>query len=409
MANKIGIFVETFPIVSETFIVNKVIYLLCQGYNVQIFTLRESSQWRFFPELLNKKYDIKNRIKIGVEVRSSDSLFLIGLKKLFLNLLDNPKNTFKFIFFNLFQSDNSFLSIIDRIFMRINFCNVEIDVLSIEFDTIGYKVVDLKKLLNCKILVNTMGVAQATNSYQRNPSILSYLNKYADFFRFASVFLQKNSIKLGFDKNIRNTVIYSGVNPIFNLNTLDRHKHTSKKLKIISVARLAWSKGYEFALEAVSLMIKSGIKVQYTIIGDGPYKHAIDYAIKQMGLIRGVDVILKGSKSLVHIKEELLKSDVFLQSSVIEGFGISVLEAQSVGLPAVVTDTGGLKENIVNYKTGLFTRNRDSKDIASKLICLSKDSKKLKIMGENGNARVKNNFTLKEEMRHLMKVYESLT
>ena len=46
-------------------------------------------------------------------------------------------------------------------------------------------------------------------------------------------------------------------------------------------------------------------------------------------------------------------SDVYIQSSVQEGFGNAVLEAQASGLCCIVSDAEGLSENVLNEKTGL--------------------------------------------------------
>ncbi len=405
---KIGIFVETFPVVSETFIVNKILYLFKMGYDVRIFCLKESVQWKFFPDLIKEIPDVRERVRIGLSVDSLSD-YWIALNRLVSEIVLHPLSTLKFLAYNLFQSNNKFLTPVEKVFQRFNFNGVNLDILSIEFDTLGYKVVDLKSLLKCKIFINTVGVAQATNTYQKNPKILTYLNDYSDMFRFASRFLENNSFKLGFNKGIKNKVIYCGANPFFDIeNTANLNKPKHKKFKITSVARLAWSKGYEFALEAVALAQKSGLKIQYTIIGDGPYKDAIYYAAEQLGLIKNNTVIFKGALSLKEIRKELGNSNMFLQTSVIEGFGISVLEAQLMGLPVVVTNVGGLIESVVNQKTGLIAQKRDAEDIADKIIYLYKNKEKSSQMGRNGKQSVRDNFTLKMEMESLAKSYLEL-
>ena len=57
-------------------------------------------------------------------------------------------------------------------------------------------------------------------------------------------------------------------------------------LRIVSVGRLAWQKGYEFALDAVAELHQSGLPVKYTIVGDGPYREAIHFAARQWGLLQ---------------------------------------------------------------------------------------------------------------------------
>ncbi|MFZ5366133.1 MAG: glycosyltransferase family 4 protein [Patescibacteria group bacterium] len=404
---KIGVFVEAFPVVSETFIANKVKYLLDFGYDVQIFTLKESKQWNFFPKLTRSFPDIKNRVHIAPSLESLDNVLKVTIR-LLADLLSKPFSTIGFLAYNLFLSDNHFLGPAERVFSRINFNGIQLDILSIEFDTLGYRVVDLKPILKCKVLINTVGIAQATNTYQQMPNRLLYLNKYVDFFRFASQFLRENSFNLGLSKNIKNEVVYIGVNPLFIDKRIKIRSLKNKKLKIISVGRLAWSKGYEFALEAIAIAKKVGVNIQYIIVGDGPYKDAVYYAAKQFNLLKNKTVIFKGALSLLQVKKELAKANVFLQASVAEGFGVSALEAQAIGLPVIATNAGGLPENIVNFKTGFIVPKRDPQALAKKIIYLYKDQKKSQPMGNNGRQRVRRYFTLNNEMDALMKIYKKL-
>lgn len=398
-----------FPTISETFIVNKVIYLLNLGYDVKIFTLKESFDWDFFPDLSSDISDIKHRVSVGLSINSFEELLKTGLKRLVFEFLSDPYITCKFLIHNLIFSDNHFLNINEKIFTRINLNRVHLDILSIEFDTLGHKVIDLKPFLKCKVLVNIRGVAQATNTYQKNPEILAYLNKFADMFCFASKFLKRNSFELGLDKSIESTVIYSGINSLFDKKQIkDPSAIKNRRFKVISVGRLAWSKGYEFALEAISIVKRFGIKVEYTIVGDGPYKAAVYYAAKQFDLVNDKTVVFKGSLQSDQVRNELSKADVFLQASVTEGFGVSLLEAQSMGLPAVVTNTGGLPENIVNFRTGFIAQSRNPKDLANKIIYLYNNKHTLRTMGKNAMERIQKYFTLNTEMNHLIKIYNKL-
>jgi glycosyltransferase involved in cell wall biosynthesis len=59
-----------------------------------------------------------------------------------------------------------------------------------------------------------------------------------------------------------------------------------------------------------------------------------------------------GGLSRVQVRDEMRSADAFVLSSSVETFGVVVAEAQSVGLPAVVTECGG-PEEIVSESTGL--------------------------------------------------------
>ena len=73
------------------------------------------------------------------------------------------------------------------------------------------------------------------------------------------------------------------------------------------------------------------------------------------------------------ILEEMRGADVFLHSAVSEGFCNAVIEAQSMGLPVVCSDAGGLPENVSDGKTGYVVPRRQPAALAEKLALLSSD------------------------------------
>src|SRR5262249_1623781 len=58
----------------------------------------------------------------------------------------------------------------------------------------------------------------------------------------------------------------------------------------------------------------------------------------------------------------LRAGDVYVLPSVVEPFAVSVLEAMSVGLPVVVTRTGGLSPDIAAAGAGRLTASRPDAD-----------------------------------------------
>lgn len=406
---KLGIFVESFPVVSETFVVNKVMHFLSLQYDVHVFTLKRSDQWSFFEYLVNDYPDIKKRIHIALPLEYSISNFVSNLACLIKDLLICPISTFKYLKHNLFLNTNGLMSIYERVFLRLSFVRNTPDILSVEFDTLGYKIVDLKDFLNCKIVVHCRGVSQATNSYYRNTDILKYLDRYADVYIYASKFLYKNSRKLGFGKNGKNVVVYAGVADFFITHKFEDNKQVDKKyFRIISVGRLSWSKGYEFGLEAVKIASKVCKGIKYIIIGDGQYKQAVLFAAHQMGLLKKNTVSIIGSLSSEKVRDELNKSDIFLQTSVAEGFGISSLEAQSLGLPVIVTDSGGLPETVDDGRSGYVVEKRNPYSIASKIIFLYKHREKARKLGLHGQKVIRQKHKLIDEMKKMKNIYEAL-
>ncbi len=58
----------------------------------------------------------------------------------------------------------------------------------------------------------------------------------------------------------------------------------ARPLRILSIGRLEWKKGYEYALQAARMLRERGIHFEYRIIGDGEFHTATAYARYQLGL-----------------------------------------------------------------------------------------------------------------------------
>ena len=123
-----------------------------------------------------------------------------------------------------------------------------------------------------------------------------------------------------------------------------------RPLRILSVGRLEWKKGYEYALAAVRRLIDRGVSCEYRIIGGGDFLEPVAFARHQLGLEQLVRLL--GPLSGDQVKAELRQAGLFLHAAVSEGFCNAVLEAQAVGLPVVTTDADGLPENVADGVTG---------------------------------------------------------
>ena len=138
------------------------------------------------------------------------------------------------------------------------------------------------------------------------------------------------------------------------------------ELKIISVGRCRWKKGYTYALDAMALLKKKDVQFHYTIIAGGRDQENILYQIHDLGLNECVSFI---NDKLSH--DEVLKKvsecDLFLLPSLEEGISNAVLEAMALGIPVISTDCGGMGEVIRNSENGFLVPVRDSESMAKSI------------------------------------------
>lgn len=191
-------------------------------------------------------------------------------------------------------------------------------------------------------------------------------------------------------------VIYTAVNPLF-LATEHILPATSsdRQIKIISVGRLDWRKGFEHGLMAMRELCVRGIDFYWQVIGEGPYRIALEWAMRDLGLEDRVSLI--GGRDQVSIRDALAEADVYFHPAVHEGLSNAVLEAMAVGLPVVVSDVGGMREAITDGMHGYLVPPRDWRAMADALEKLSLDATARAEMGTRGAEHVRAAFSLEHQ------------
>jgi colanic acid/amylovoran biosynthesis glycosyltransferase len=181
-----------------------------------------------------------------------------------------------------------------------------------------------------------------------------------------------------------------------------------RPLRIVSVGRLHWVKGHEYALMAVHELRAAGVDVEYTIVGDAGAsgRASVLTAIRDLEL--DDCVVLRDELGRVEVLEALRRSDVFLHPSLSEGLSNATLEAMAVGLPVVVTDVGGMRELVTDGDNGFITPSRDPAALATALRDLATDAELRAKMGERGRQRAVDRFNLELCTQALLEHYRRL-
>jgi glycosyltransferase involved in cell wall biosynthesis len=130
--------------------------------------------------------------------------------------------------------------------------------------------------------------------------------------------------------------IYNGALPV-DCKAVPRPKHG---FTLLYVGRLAPPKDHATLLQAVALTRAHHPNVQLWMVGDGPLEPSLRKLSDELRLKDCVTFF--GEQA--DVSPFMLAADLFVMSSLTEGLPVSLLEAMSVGLPAVVTDVGGMGE-----------------------------------------------------------------
>ncbi len=137
-------------------------------------------------------------------------------------------------------------------------------------------------------------------------------------------------------------------------------------LRILTIGRLHWIKDYPLALRTMAVLKKAGTAFTYTIIGEGPDREQLMFLIHALEL--GDRVRLLGAQGAATIRSELESSDLYLQTSLEEGFSNACLEAQAFGLPCIVPAISGMEEAIEDGQTGIIVRERSPEAFSNAIL-----------------------------------------
>lgn len=132
---------------------------------------------------------------------------------------------------------------------------------------------------------------------------------------------------------------------------------------IVQVARLQPEKRHEDAIKAMSIInAKYNNGVHLLIVGGGSQqrKSFLQSLVKQLGVESKVHFLDNQKDVRLFYKS----ADLFTLTSKSETFSLSALEAMSFGLPVVLTDVGGAKEMVTNYKNGFLVPVKNAKALA---------------------------------------------
>lgn len=224
-------------------------------------------------------------------------------------------------------------------------------------------------------------------------------------FHAVSEAIAREALKYGasFDK-IR--VVYSGINRN-KIGCFEKKSYELQQpIRLLSVGRFHWKKGYHYALDALKIIVSKGYQFHYTIIAGGNSEEIL-YQIHDLGLQQYVSILDKMPQEKVF--EYMQNSDLLLLPSVEEGIANVVLEAMAIGLPVISSDYGGMTEIIKNAKNGFLFNNRDLEDMCIKLIdFVNLDSKHKCQIAIEAKKSIKLQHSLPESASQMIKIYKSL-
>ncbi len=133
-------------------------------------------------------------------------------------------------------------------------------------------------------------------------------------------------------------------------------------ITLLHSGRVSKEKNLDFMADIYQSIIENRPDVNLIFAGNGPYFEEFREKMKQHKR-----VYFPGRIDRAHLPALYSSSHILVFPSVTETFGMVVLEAQSCGLPALVSDFGGPQEIIINGKTGFIAEANNLDDWKNKV------------------------------------------
>ncbi|HET7550121.1 MAG TPA: glycosyltransferase [Gemmatimonadaceae bacterium] len=371
---RIAVVVGVFPTVSETFVLNQVTGLIDRGHDVRIFAARLGRPAAIHDEIIS--YRLMDRARHSAWLpahhphRSLVALPLLA-KALFrrrangARLLSTARFGFRSAPLELlsdaaaFQGSDSF------------------DVVLCHHGPMGARVARLREAGVVSGRVVTVFHGSDASAYVRRVGSHAYAHLFAtgDLFLPVSDHWRRRLIALGCPAE-RIAVHGMGVD-CRRFAFARRERRTGEPLRLVTVARLVERKGVANGIRAAAELVRSGVDVEYTIVGDGPLSGVLVHLARELGISQRVRII--GSVSHGAVAAILARSHVMVAPSVtaangdMEGIPVAMMEAMASGLPVVSTIHSGIPELIEDDVTGYLVPEGDAGALAARLSRLARD------------------------------------
>lgn len=152
---------------------------------------------------------------------------------------------------------------------------------------------------------------------------------------------------------------------------------------LVACGRLTEQKGFPHLIEALA-HVRRVTPAHLWIIGEGKQRQDLENQIQQLGLTNCVRLL--GFQNNPY--KYMAAADVFVLSSLFEGFGNVIVEAMACGAPVVATDCPyGPREIIENGVSGLLVPPANVEALSEAIVRVLKDRELKQKLSQNGKKR----------------------
>lgn len=287
------------------------------------------------------------------------------------------------------------------------------DIVFCQFGYVGKKIIAMKPLetwlKNRKVVVCFRG-ADITKRIQADPTIYNQLFKSVDLILPVCDYFKKKLINLGCSPD--KIIVHHSAVDCSQFDFMVKKKNKKESIHLISVSRLVKKKGIDFAIKAISHVVKKHPNIYFTIVGDGPEKTYLQFLIKQLKLEN--KVILYGWATQQEVISLLKRSHIFLLPSRTgpdgneEGIANALKEAMAMGLISIGTWHAGTPELIDHEKTGFLVPQKTIIPLARLIEYIIEHQETWEKIAVAARRKIENEFETKQCVVQLEKLFYEL-
>jgi len=387
---RVAMILNSFPKISEKFLLNQIIGLIQAGIHVDIYAAHRPDNE--IKHELYEKYNVQKYVHYLSIPRSLIKRFLFAPFLFIKLLIINRLAAFEAVRKSKYKTVAANFKLL---YFGLAFMGAHYDVVHCHFGVNGLIGSYLKECGFCKALVATFHGSDI-NTYPKKHGIDVYNTLYntADLITANTAFTKSKIVANGCKESlIRILPVGLIVDEYAEIDRSQEKEHT-----ILTVGRLEEKKGHRYALEAVAIILRRIPDIQYFIAGDGSLTGELKEYAEKLGISSCVHFL--GLATSEHLKELYSKCAVFTLPSItasngdMEGQGLVLQEAQICGMPVVSTLHNGIPDGVLEGITGFLVPEKNPSALAEKLTFLLENKIFRTKMGKSGKKFVSENYNI---------------
>tara|TARA_Y100001970_G_scaffold61075_1_gene77913 strand:- start:21259 stop:22437 length:1179 start_codon:yes stop_codon:yes gene_type:complete len=249
------------------------------------------------------------------------------------------------------------------------------------------------------ILMDKLIIALNTEVYADSNSQVNFLHNNGVINELSEIIVLGNGSLAGVDLET-----FTSKDQSYRLKLRQQFSIPADSFVFLYLGRLNSEKGIWELLEAFRLLADKYQDIYLLLVGPLDFKEELEKRRAEHIISEMKNVIWHGYTD--NPENFLSMSDILCCPSYREGFGTTVIEAGAMGLPSIGTDVVGLRDSIIDNKTGILVKRGDSEDLRENMEYLMNHNAYREELGSNALKNAVDNFSSSRVSRLIIEQYQ---